>query len=65
MTRTGNYLTFYTKGTYRILIGLGHSMGGESVRLLTYNGSGFNTTYENYNLWNESTGEGIFYVTVN
>ena len=65
MTRTGNYLTFIKKGTYRILIGLGNSMGGDSVRLLTYNGSGFNTTYENYNLWNESTGEGIFYVTVN
>lgn len=64
MTRTGNYLTFIKKGTYRILIGLGNAMGGDAVRLLTYNGSGFNTTYENYNLWNESTGEGIFYVTV-
>lgn len=64
MTRTGNYLTFTKKGSYRILIGLGNAMGGDSVRLLTYNGSGFNTTYENYDLWNEATGEGIFYVTV-
>ena len=64
MTRTGNYLTFYKKGTYRILIGIGNAMGGDSVRLLTYNGSGFNTTYENYNLWNEATGEGIFYIKV-
>ena len=66
MTRTGNYFTFYQKGTYRILVGLGNELGGDAVRLLTYNESGkyFETSYRNYNLWKESTGEGIFYIKV-
>ncbi|MBO4825095.1 MAG: hypothetical protein J5487_06855 [Lachnospiraceae bacterium] len=67
MTRTGNYFTFYNKGTYRILIGIGSEMGGDQVKLLVYNEGGryFETRpNNNYYLWNESTGEGIFYVKV-
>ncbi|MBR5993923.1 MAG: hypothetical protein IK018_08965 [Lachnospiraceae bacterium] len=67
MTRTGNYFTFYNKGTYRILIGIGSEMGGDQVKLLVYNESGryFETrSNNNYYLWNEATGEGIFYVKV-
>ena len=67
MGRMGKYFTFNQRGTYRILVGLGSEMGGDQIKLLVYNEGGryFETRpNNNYYLWNESTGEGIFYVRV-
>ena len=61
------YFTFSQKGTYRILVGLGSELGGDQIKLLVYNewGRYFETrNNNNYYLWNESTGEAIFYVKV-
>ena len=67
MTRMDKYFTFSQKGTYRILVGLGSELGGDQIKLLVYNewGRYFETrNNNNYYLWNESTGEAIFYVKV-
>ncbi|MCR5720910.1 MAG: type II secretion system GspH family protein [Lachnospiraceae bacterium] len=67
MARTGKFLKFSQKGTYRILVGLGSETGGKQLELEIYNESshGYDKRYnQNFYLWNEATGEGIFYVSV-
>ena len=59
--------TFYRKGTYRILVGIGSETGGHEIKLRVYNEGARrfeDRNNVNYHLWNEATGEAIFYIKV-
>ncbi|MBO4678770.1 MAG: type II secretion system protein [Lachnospiraceae bacterium] len=69
MTDTNRQIRFNRRGTYRILIGIGKESGGKDVYIRNYVSNGWYSYYttvwnQNYHLWNETTGEGIFYISV-
>ena len=67
MDTSNKFFTFYRKGTYRILVGLGSETGGKQLDLKVYNqgNRSFDTWgNQNFHLWNEATGEAIFYIKV-
>ena len=69
MDLTDRQIRFNRRGTYRILVGVGNESGGNNVYIRNYYNNGWYSYYvtewnQNYHLWDESTGEGIFYISV-
>ena len=69
MFLTDRQFRFNRTGIYRILIGIGNETGGSNIYIKNYIHNGWYGYYvtewnQNYHLWNEATGEGIFYISV-